>query len=202
MQMQIPKDIVRLQFDYQSLISRYQGLEQVCKKQANELAQLKKINEEVKSNAENQECGKCKKLQVQIDQQKQHNKESNLEIESLQNSLNLKKIQFDEFREQVQNEMENRIKQFENLNQVTLERLDRVQKDNSLFEILLRERDLRIEQLNQIIYNQEQQLQQESQEDNTWKKKFIKINKDYHKLLSEYNSVKADLDAMYVSQCK
>ncbi|CAD8083421.1 unnamed protein product [Paramecium sonneborni] len=202
MSMQSPKDIIKLQFDYQNLMSRYQGLEQISKKQANEILQLKKQNENIKSNIENQECGKCKKLQFQIDQQKLEIKESKKEILQLQNTLNIKKILFDEFRESVQNEMENRIKQFENLNQVTLERLDRVQKDNSLFEILLRERDLRIEQLNQVIYNQEQQSQQESSEDDTWKKKFIKINKDYHKLLSQYNSIKADLDAMQVSQSK
>ncbi|CAD8072980.1 unnamed protein product [Paramecium sonneborni] len=202
MSIQNPKDIIRLQFEYQNLISKYQMLEQLCKKQATELLQLKKQNEHAKINAENQECGKCKKLQFQIDQQKQEIQEQKKEMHQFQNTLNQKKIQFDEFREQVQSEMQNRIKQFENLNQETLERLDRVQKDNSLFEILLRERDLRIEQLNQVIYNQEKELQQESQEDNTWKKKFITINKDYHKLLSEYNSIKADLDAMYVSQSK
>ncbi|CAD8075505.1 unnamed protein product [Paramecium primaurelia] len=60
-----------------------------------------------------------------------------------------------------------------------------------------RERDQKIESLSEII--QQQEYQKDIENDNTWKTKFIQINKDYHKLLQKYNQKQAELDALFVS---
>ncbi|CAD8161230.1 unnamed protein product [Paramecium pentaurelia] len=200
MQIQIPKDVVKLQYDFQNLLNKYHGLEQLYIKQSNEILQLKKLNENLRCNVENYECQKCKKYQNQIEQIREETKQKTSTIVNLENQLKEYQYKNDEFQAKSQIELQNRITYFEDQNKEVLERLDRVTKDNQLFDILLRERDQRIESLSEIIEQQELQIQQDAENDNAWKEKFIKINKDYHKLLQEYNSTKADLEALYVSQ--
>ncbi|CAD8150399.1 unnamed protein product [Paramecium octaurelia] len=200
MQIQVPKDVVKLQYDFQNLLNKYHGLEQLYMKQSNEILQLKKQNENLRCNVENYECQKCKKYQNQIDEIREETKKKISTITSLENQLKEKQIKNDEIQAQAQVELQNKVLYFESLNKEVLERLDRVNKDNQLFDILLRERDQRIESLSEVIQQQELQIQQDAENDNAWKEKFIKINKDYHKLLLEYNSTKADLEALYVSQ--
>ncbi|CAK70106.1 unnamed protein product (macronuclear) [Paramecium tetraurelia] len=200
MQIQVPKDVVKLQYDFQNLLNKYHGLEQLYMKQSNEILQLKKQNENLRCNVENYECQKCKKYQNQIEEIREEAKQKISTINSLENQLKEKQIKKDEIQAQAQIELQNKVIYFESLNKEVLERLDRVTKDNQLFDILLRERDQRIESLSEVIQQQELQIQQDAENDNAWKEKFIKINKDYHKLLLEYNSTKADLEALYVSQ--
>ncbi|KAM3140823.1 hypothetical protein pb186bvf_007050 [Paramecium bursaria] len=131
---------------------------------------------------------------------------SQSKVIELETSLHLKKQQFDEFTAKVTLEMNQRINQIQTVVKRTemeelQEKLDRVMKDNSLFDILLNERENKIQSLQQqmklsdnLIKDLNEEISQLRRELQNQEQKYNQQAQNLNKNLDEYNCIQKELD--------